>query len=102
MFSSCVSCDAKEKEIVLERQTLSERREVLQHEHERLLDGQALLNQREDYVASKSQELSCIEKELEASKASIENELRDLNDRKSNLEVTVASLSQREEVISLS
>ncbi|KAG8641107.1 protein CROWDED NUCLEI 4 isoform X3 [Manihot esculenta] len=92
-------CDAKEKEIVLERQTLSERREVLQHEHERLLDGQALLNQREDYVASKSQELSCIEKELEASKASIEKELRDLNDRKSNLEVTVASLSQREEAV---
>ncbi|KAF2295644.1 hypothetical protein GH714_033398 [Hevea brasiliensis] len=95
-------CDAKEKEIVLERQTLGERRKVLQQEHERLLDGQALLNQREDYVASKSQELKRLEKELESSKSNIEKELRDLNDKKSNLELTAviereALLNKREQ-----
>ncbi|XP_058006227.1 protein CROWDED NUCLEI 4-like [Hevea brasiliensis] len=92
-------CDAKEKEIVIERQTLSERQKVLHQEHERLLDGQALLNQREDYVASKCQELNRLEKELENSKTRIEKELRDLHDKKSNLELTVASSTQREAVI---
>eukprot|EP00257_Ricinus_communis_P022105 XP_015581746.1 protein CROWDED NUCLEI 4 [Ricinus communis] len=92
-------CDAKEKEIDLERQTLSERRKLLQQEHERVLDGQALLNQREDYIASKSQELDCLEKELEASKGSVQEELRALNDEKSKLGVTVASLSQREQAV---
>ncbi|CAK7324060.1 unnamed protein product [Dovyalis caffra] len=92
-------CDGKEKEIGLERQSLSERRKVLQQEQERLLDGQSLLNQREDYVASKSQELNQLEKDLEASKANIEKERRALNDEKSNLELTIASLSQREEAV---
>ena len=70
----------------------------MQQEQERLLDGQSLLNQREEYVASKSQELNQLEKVLEVSKANIEKELRSLNDEKSNLELTAASLSQREEV----
>ncbi|KAG6745658.1 hypothetical protein POTOM_050158 [Populus tomentosa] len=90
-------CDAKEKEIALERQSWSERRKVLQQEQERLLDGQSLLNQREEYVASKSQELNQLEKVLEVSKANIEKELRSLNDEKSKLELTAAFLSQREE-----
>jgi len=34
----------------------------LQQEQERLLDGQSLLNQREEYVASKSQELNQLER----------------------------------------
>ncbi|KAJ9177413.1 hypothetical protein P3X46_012635 [Hevea brasiliensis] len=76
-----------------------ERRKVLQQEHERLLDGQALLNQREDYVASKCQELNRLEKELENSKTRIEKELRDLHDKISNLELTVASLTQREAAV---
>ncbi|KDP32126.1 hypothetical protein JCGZ_12587 [Jatropha curcas] len=92
-------CDAKEKEIDLERQTLSERRKVLQLEYERLLDAQGFLNQREDYVASKSQELNDLEKELEASKAIIEKDRRALNEEKSNLELAVASVSQREEAV---
>lgn len=92
-------CDAKEKEIGLERQSLSERRKVLQQEQESLLDGQALLNQREDYVANKSQELNQLEKMLEVSKENIEKELRALNDEKSKLELTIASLSQREEAV---
>ncbi|KAJ4832087.1 hypothetical protein Tsubulata_037646 [Turnera subulata] len=92
-------CDAKEKEIGSERQSLSERRKALQQEQERLLDAQALLNQREDFVASRSQELTRLEKELEALKENIEKELRSLNDEKSNLKVTVASLHQREEAV---
>lgn len=92
-------CDAKEKEIGLERQSLSERRKVLQKEQESLLDGQALLSQREDYIGSKSQELNQHEKELEVSKENIEKERRALNDEKSKLELTIASLSQREEAV---
>jgi len=34
----------------------------LQQEQERLLDGQSLLNQREEHVASKSQELNQLER----------------------------------------
>lgn len=70
----------------------------MQQEQESLLDGQALLNQREDYVANKSQDLNQLEKVLEVSKENIEKELRALNDEKSKLELTIASLSQREEV----
>ncbi|WCJ32079.1 branched-chain amino acid aminotransferase 5 / branched-chain amino acid transaminase 5 (BCAT5) [Euphorbia peplus] len=92
-------CDVKEKEIELERQTLSERRKALQQEHESLVDGQASLNQREEYVANKFQELNRIEKELDASKANIEKEIRCLNVEKSNLNLAVASLSQREEAV---
>uniref|UniRef100_A0A2P2KLA8 Uncharacterized protein MANES_12G118800 n=1 Tax=Rhizophora mucronata TaxID=61149 RepID=A0A2P2KLA8_RHIMU len=92
-------CDAKEREIFLERESLSERRKVLQQEHERLLNGQTLLNQREEYLSGKSQELNQLEKVLEASKANIETELKSLNDEKSNLELTMASLSQREEAV---
>ncbi|KAF2283814.1 hypothetical protein GH714_016128 [Hevea brasiliensis] len=55
--------------------------------------------QREDYVASKCQELNRLEKELENSKTRIEKELRDLHDKISNLELTVASLTQREAAV---
>ncbi|GAV57667.1 hypothetical protein CFOL_v3_01204 [Cephalotus follicularis] len=92
-------CDAKEKEITLERQSLSERQKSLQQEHERLLDGQALLNQREDHIFNRSQELIRLEKEMDVSRANIEKELRSLNDEKSNLELALASLSRREEAV---
>lgn len=70
----------------------------MQQGQERLLDGQALLNQREEYIFSRSQELNRLEKELEASKSNIEKELRALNEEKSNLELKLASLTTREEV----
>ncbi|OMP01715.1 Aminotransferase, class IV [Corchorus olitorius] len=92
-------CDAKEKEIILERQLLSERQKIVQQEQERLLDGQASLNKREEYIFSKTQELNRVEKELEASRAEIEKERRALKDEKSNLELTSASLSKREEAV---
>ncbi|XP_038701948.1 protein CROWDED NUCLEI 4-like isoform X2 [Tripterygium wilfordii] len=92
-------CDAKEKDMRLERQSLSDRQKVLQQEQERLLDGQALLSQREDYIFNKSRELSQLEKELEASKANIEEQRRALNEEKSNVELSVASVSKREEVV---
>ncbi|XVE86950.1 hypothetical protein DITRI_Ditri18aG0076500 [Diplodiscus trichospermus] len=92
-------CDAKEKEIILERQLLSERQKIVQQEHERLLDGQASLNQREEYIFSRTQELNRLEKELETSRADIEKERRALKDEKSNLELALASLSKREETV---
>ncbi|XWS45087.1 hypothetical protein CRYUN_Cryun15aG0106600 [Craigia yunnanensis] len=92
-------CDAKEKEIILERQLLSERQKIVQQEHERLLDGQASLNQREEHIFSRNQELNRLEKELEASRADFEKERRALKDEKSNLELTLASLSKREEAV---
>ena len=95
---SCFSCDAKEKEIILGRQLLSERQKIIQQEHERLLDGQASLNRREEYIFSRTQELNGLEKELEASRADIERERRALKDEKSNIELALASLSKREEV----
>ncbi|XWS41723.1 hypothetical protein CRYUN_Cryun17cG0107300 [Craigia yunnanensis] len=92
-------CDAKEKEIILERQLLSERQKIVQQEHERLLDGQASLNRREEYIFSRTQELNRLEKELEASRADIEKERRALKDEKSNLELALASVSKREEAV---
>ncbi|MBA0653735.1 hypothetical protein Goklo_020876 [Gossypium klotzschianum] len=94
---SCLA--AFEKEITLERQSLSERQKIIQQEHERLLDGQASLNQREEYIFSRSQELNQLEKELEASRVDIEREHKALKDEKSKLELTLASLSKREEAI---
>ncbi|XVF15374.1 hypothetical protein REPUB_Repub09cG0146800 [Reevesia pubescens] len=92
-------CDAKEKEVILERKLLSERLKSVQQEQERLLDGQDSLNRREEYIFSRTQELNGLEKELEASRADIEKELRALKDEKSNLELTLASLSKREEAV---
>lgn len=78
-----------------------ERQKTLQESQERLLEGQALLNQREEYILSRSQELNRLEKEYESSKADIDKELRGLNEKRSNLELTVASLSAREEVYTI-
>lgn len=94
----CFSCDEKEKDITLERQSLSERKKILQQEHERLLDAQTSLNQREDLIFSKSQELSRLERELEASRASFEEKLAALKEEKYNIELSRLALSKREEV----
>ncbi|XP_030455729.2 protein CROWDED NUCLEI 4 [Syzygium oleosum] len=90
-------CDAKENEISLERQSLGERQRILEQGEKRLLDGQALLNQREGYIFTRSQELDQLEKELEASKANIEKQRGALYDEKSDLELRVASLVEREQ-----
>ncbi|KAF8012304.1 hypothetical protein BT93_I0444 [Corymbia citriodora subsp. variegata] len=90
-------CDAKENEIFLERQSLGERQRILEQGEKRLLDGQALLNQREGYIFTRSQELDQLEKELEASRANIEKQRGALNDEKSDLELRVASLVEREQ-----
>lgn len=98
VYCACISCDEKEKEIILERQSLSERQKALQQEQDRLLDAKALLNQREDYIFSRSQELNQLQKELENTRRDIEMERRAINAEKSNLELTEASLRTREEV----
>ncbi|KAJ0039636.1 hypothetical protein Pint_27829 [Pistacia integerrima] len=99
VFSILFVCDEKEKEIILERQSLSERKKILQQEHERLLDAQTSLNQREDHIFSRSLEISRLEKELEASRASFEEKLLALKEEKSNVELSRLSLSKREEAI---
>lgn len=71
----------------------------MQQEHDRLLDAQASLNQREDYILSRSQELNRLEKESEDAKRDIEKQCHAVNDEKSNLELIKASLRSREEVI---
>ncbi|KAF6155517.1 hypothetical protein GIB67_017872 [Kingdonia uniflora] len=93
-------CDAKEKEISIERQTLCDRQNIVQQGQERLLKGQTLLNQREEYIFGKTQELIRLEKELEVSKANIEDELKALNEEKTNLGLNLAVLSTREESLS--
>lgn len=85
----------------MEREALSERQKTLQHEQEQLLDGKALLNQREEQIFIKTQELYRLEKEIEKSKLNIEEELRALNEEKSDVEHMKAGLSTREEVSSL-
>ncbi|KAF8410272.1 hypothetical protein HHK36_002797 [Tetracentron sinense] len=92
-------CDAKEKEIILEKQSLCERQDFLRQEQERLLEGQARLNQREEYIFGRSRELNRLEKELEESKAKMEKELRALNEEKSNLNLNIASISEQEEAV---
>lgn len=97
-FFICGSCDAKEKETSLERQSLYERQRVLQQGQDRLLDGQALLNQREEYIFGRAQELNQLEKELDGLQEKIENRSRALNEEKSNLDLNMAALIKREEV----
>lgn len=65
---------------------------------ERLHDGQALLNQREEYIFNRSQESKRFEKELEDIKLSLEKEKEALNEKKQTLNLEAMSLSAREEV----
>ncbi|GAU48021.1 hypothetical protein TSUD_183380 [Trifolium subterraneum] len=92
-------CDEKDKEMDLERQSLSERQKVLQQEQESLLQSQTLLNQREDHLFSRSQELNRLQKELEDTKFKIEKEHEALNDKKTSLKLLEATLIQQEEAL---
>lgn len=92
-------CDEKDKEMNLERQSLSERQKVLQQEQERLLQSQSSLNQREDHLFSRSQELDRLQKELEDTKFKVEKEHEALHDKKTSLQLLEATLTQREEAL---
>ena len=70
----------------------------MQQSQDGLFEGQSLLNQREQYILNRSQELDQLEKSIESSKASIEKEVQTLNEERINLEQNIASLSAREEV----
>lgn len=70
----------------------------MQQTQERLLDAQALLNQREEYVLDKTQELKRFEKELDDLKSSLAQERLALSEEKLSLELRASSLSAREEV----
>lgn len=92
-------CDAKEKELSLQRQSLYDSHRLLQQEQERLLEGQTLLNQREDYIFQRSKELSSFEKELDAAKFKFEEESRALHEKKSILDLEMAALATRDEAV---
>lgn len=70
----------------------------MQQTQERLLDAQALLNQREEYVLDKTKELKKLERELDDLKLSIAQERMSLNEEKISLELKASTLSAREEV----
>lgn len=70
----------------------------MQQEHERLLDAKASLNQREDHIFGRSQELAELEKGLESAKTTFEEERRALEDKKFSLEIELASLAKLEVV----
>ncbi|XP_073139818.1 uncharacterized protein [Henckelia pumila] len=89
--------DAKEKDIQHERLSLSERQKAQQLTQERLLEGQGLLNQREEHVFTRTQELERFEKKLEDLKFRLEKDQRSLNEEKLSLELRASSLSAREE-----
>ncbi|XP_073041157.1 uncharacterized protein [Primulina eburnea] len=89
--------DAKEKDIQHEKLSLSERQKAQQLTQERLLEGQGLLNQREEYVFTRTKELERFEKKLEDLKSSLEKDQRSLNEEKLALELRASSLSAREE-----
>ncbi|GMH25272.1 hypothetical protein Nepgr_027115 [Nepenthes gracilis] len=92
-------CDAKEKELVQERQSLSERQKTVNQAEDRLLDGQALLNQREADVLNKYQELKRLEKEILALQEKNDEERKGLMVERSKLEVVMASFSEREKAV---
>ncbi|XP_075501393.1 uncharacterized protein LOC142539671 [Primulina tabacum] len=89
--------DAKEKDIQHEKLSLSERQKAQQLTQERLLEGQGLLNQREEYVFTRTKELERFEKKLEDLKLSLEKDQRSLNEEKLALELRASFLSAREE-----
>lgn len=70
----------------------------MQQTQERLLDSQALLNQREEYVLDQTQELKKFEKGLDDLKLRIAQERAALSEEKIALELKASSLSAREEV----
>ncbi|ONK74554.1 uncharacterized protein A4U43_C03F7600 [Asparagus officinalis] len=92
-------CDAKEKELSLQRQSLYDSQRILNQEQEKLLEGQALLNQREDYIYRRSKELSRFEKELNETKGKYEEDCRTLKEKNFNLDLDMAALATREEAV---
>lgn len=92
-------CDAKEKDISLERQSLFDHQKTLKQGQERLLEGQALLNQREEYIFERSQKLNRLEKELEAEKVKIDQDRKVLMEEKSSFDLKMVSLASREEAV---
>ncbi|XWS33442.1 hypothetical protein CRYUN_Cryun22dG0083300 [Craigia yunnanensis] len=57
------------------------------------------IREREKYIFSRNQELNRLEKKLEASREDFEKGRKALKDEKSNIELTLASLSKREETV---
>lgn len=92
-------CEAKEKEISLQRQSLNDSHKILHQEQERLMEGQSLLNQREEHLYGRLKELSHAEQEIAEAKSKFEEDSSTLGEEKANLELAVLALAAREEAV---
>ncbi|KAK8940718.1 putative nuclear matrix constituent protein 1-like protein [Platanthera zijinensis] len=92
-------CDAKEAELSLQRQCLNDSQKILHQEQERLMDGQNLLSQREEYLHGRLKELDLAEKELMEARRKFDEDSLILKEEKANLELIVSALATREEVV---
>ncbi|PKU76223.1 Putative nuclear matrix constituent protein 1-like protein [Dendrobium catenatum] len=63
------------------------------------MEGQSLLNQREEHLHVRLKELSRAEKELAEAKLKFENDSSTFGEEKANLELNVAALANREEAL---
>ncbi|CAA6653492.1 unnamed protein product [Spirodela intermedia] len=97
LFNS--QCDSREKDISLERQSLYDSQKIMQEEQEKLLERQACLNQREEHVFGRLEELAQFEKQLEIAKRNLEVEQTLLKEEKSNFALDVRALATREESV---
>lgn len=70
----------------------------MHEEEERLIEKQSLLNQREQYILERLENLSQFEKKLEEEKSIFEGERKALTDERSKLDLNIAALAIREEV----
>ncbi|KAL8130513.1 hypothetical protein V2J09_019668 [Rumex salicifolius] len=99
IMSFTSDCEAREKEMMLERDSLSERQKSLSQAQEKLLDSQALLNRREADMLNRSHQMDKLQKELEAMQENISVKSKHLMEKESDLDLKISSLSEREKVV---
>ncbi|XP_011627553.1 protein CROWDED NUCLEI 4 [Amborella trichopoda] len=91
--------EAKEKDLLNEKESLRELEKVIQQGQEKLFEGQTLLNQREQCIKERSDRLSRLEKEVQAATVKLQEDLEILKEEKANLCLTSVALTTREEAI---
>ncbi|KAG0467835.1 hypothetical protein HPP92_017163 [Vanilla planifolia] len=92
-------CEAKEKEICLQRQSLNDSQKILHQEQESLMEGQRLLSQREEYLHGRLNELSRAEVEFAEARLQFESDCATLKEEKANFDLDVSALAAREEAV---
>ncbi|XP_020598115.1 protein CROWDED NUCLEI 4-like, partial [Phalaenopsis equestris] len=92
-------CEAKEKELSLQRQSLNDSHKILRQEQERLMEGQSLLNRREEHLYGRLNEISRAEKELAEARLKFEEDSSILGEGKVKLELDVSAFAAGEEAV---